>query len=280
MLERVSKWPNLTLDQVDEYVVTQKDGGADYIKLFQEDGCSLALPFAIPSPSPELQRAIIDAGHNLGLKCVGHATSLDSTRTLLEAGVDGLTHTFIDQPVTHEIVQIYKDRNAFVIPTLVVLASITAEEQEVREKTAALATNGGFIDETVKGFMTMSLGAKAEKARLQYAFDTIKRFKEEGIDVLAGTDSIPGLLGTAIGPGLWMELWFYVNRCGMTPVAALKAATSVTARRFGFSDRGIIEDGKRADLVLINGDPTQDIEAWKNIAQVWKGGVKAYVGKQ
>jgi len=62
-------------------------------------------------------------------------------------------------------------------------------------------------------------------------------------------------------------------RDGLTPVQALAAATSVPARIFHLDDRGSIREGLRADLVLVQGDPTTDILATRQIVTVWKKGV-------
>jgi imidazolonepropionase-like amidohydrolase len=87
------------------------------------------------------------------------------------------------------------------------------------------------------------------------------------VPILAGTDSpVPG---TAYGASLHGELALLV-RAGATPTQALAAATSVAAHVFHLSDRGLIKPGLRADLVLVQGDPTKDISASRNIVAVWK----------
>jgi hypothetical protein len=63
-------------------------------------------------------------------------------------------------------------------------------------------------------------------------------------------------------------------RAGLTPTEALAAATSVPARAFRLNDRGRIAPGLRADLVLVDGDPTADITATRAIVGIWKGGVR------
>lgn len=68
------------------------------------------------------------------------------------------------------------------------------------------------------------------------------------------------------------ELWMYVNRCRFTPLEALVSATSKIADRFNLSDRGIIQEGRLADLVLVSGDPTESIDAIGNIRTVWRNG--------
>jgi hypothetical protein len=62
---------------------------------------------------------------------------------------------------------------------------------------------------------------------------------------------------------------------GLTPLEALRAATSLPARHFGLADRGRIAVGMRADLLLVRGDPSADITATRAIEGVWKGGVRA-----
>lgn len=96
----------------------------------------------------------------------------------------------------------------------------------------------------------------------------------------SGTDSASGLRGTAFGLSLHQELYLYVERCGLTPLEALRSATGNTARRFKLEDRGLVAKGKRADLLMVEGDPTKDITCTLNIAGIWRGGVAAEsVGK-
>jgi imidazolonepropionase-like amidohydrolase len=71
---------------------------------------------------------------------------------------------------------------------------------------------------------------------------------------------------------LHRELELLVNE-GMTPVRALAAATSATAQAFHLADRGHIRPGLRADLVLVEGDPTSKIDSTRNIVGVWKAGL-------
>lgn len=61
---------------------------------------------------------------------------------------------------------------------------------------------------------------------------------------------------------------------GLTTTDALRAATTLNAEHFGLSDRGVIEPGKRADLVLIAGDPVADIRATRQIRSVWLAGTE------
>lgn len=164
------------------------------------------------------------------------------------------------------------------MPTIVVLTSLTGEEQVWRDRFADIVKSRKVISEAQYDNMKTCLGAKAEGATVEHAYESIKQLKAAGIDVVAGTDSVAGLQGTAIGPSLWQELAMYVDKCGFTAEEALRSATEVGARRFGFHDRGTIEVGKRADLVLVDGDPTQKVERlWEDngVVSVWKEGFLA-----
>lgn len=187
-------------------------------------------------------------------------------------------HTFVDQAPTDEIIALYKKTNAFVVPTLTVLTSLTGEEQEWRDRFARVAKSKGLITQAQHDTMCEILGAKAESATIEHAYASIRQLKAAGIDVVAGTDAIAGLKGTAIGPSLWQEMAMYVDKCGFTPEEALRSATEAGARRFKFEDRGTVEVGKRADLVLVAGDVTQKLDRlWegKGVVSVWKEGLLA-----
>nr|WP_242466822.1 amidohydrolase family protein [Brevibacillus brevis] len=83
-----------------------------------------------------------------------------------------------------------------------------------------------------------------------------------GVDILVGTDvapvPIPSLGGLAHGASVHHEMQLLV-KAGFTPIEALRSATSKPARCFGLVDRGRIAEGARADLILVNGDPTTNI---------------------
>ena len=97
----------------------------------------------------------------------------------------------------------------------------------------------------------------------------VAQLHRNGVRLLAGTDaSSPG---TAHGASLHDELHLLVL-AGLSPPAALAAATSVPAAAFGLTDRGGIAPGMRADLVLVHGDPEHDITETRTIGQVWRAG--------
>jgi imidazolonepropionase-like amidohydrolase len=68
------------------------------------------------------------------------------------------------------------------------------------------------------------------------------------------------------------ELHLFVHKVGMTPRDALRSATSLVAKCFQFEDRGRIAEGLNADLLLVEGNPLEDIDATLNIRGVWRDG--------
>ena len=89
----------------------------------------------------------------------------------------------------------------------------------------------------------------------------------------SGTDSGPSIHGSALGAAMHLEMSLYVTHCGFLPVEALRSATGISAQRLNLTDRGHVAVGKRADLLLVRGDPTRDIADSTNVEKVWKAGV-------
>jgi adenine deaminase len=92
------------------------------------------------------------------------------------------------------------------------------------------------------------------------------------VPVLAGTDAPAP--GTMYGASVHREMEYLVD-AGSTPTAALVAATAATAQAFRMTDRGWIKPGMRADLLLVDGDPTKQIRDTRRIVAIWKRGVRA-----
>jgi imidazolonepropionase-like amidohydrolase len=104
---------------------------------------------------------------------------------------------------------------------------------------------------------------------LNNAEEAVRELKAAHVPILAGTDA-PNT--SAHGVGLHHELELLVH-AGLTPVEALRGATSAPASVFQLGDRGVIAAGARADLLLVKGDPTADIKATRGIVAVWKAGI-------
>jgi len=108
-----------------------------------------------------------------------------------------------------------------------------------------------------------------------HARGSVRAAHAAGVTILAGTDA-NNERGAPYRPvhgvALHDELALLVD-AGLSPAEALRSATASPAEIFGLRDRGVIGAGRRADLVLVDGDPTADIGAVRRIREVWIGGV-------
>ncbi|KAF2704738.1 hypothetical protein K504DRAFT_472078 [Pleomassaria siparia CBS 279.74] len=268
----IAKWPKLTNREnvVDYLEWNKKEMKPDYIKLMHESGTSMG--FQLNYPSVELQRIIVEESNKRGYLTVAHALCLKDTLEVLEAGVNGLTHTICDQPPTQELVIAYKKNNAWLNPTLAAIGSLTTEGQELQHRFAHDKRVEGLIEEKEIGKMCNCMAMAAKTSKAEYAYESVRMLKKAGIDIVVGSDSAGPAVGTAFGLSVHHELYLLVHQVGFTPEEALRAATSVTARRFNFTDRGRLAAGLNADLLLVEGNPVEDIDATLNIRGVWRDG--------
>ena len=261
-----------TPEEAIAYVPKLVAAGSDYIKFMVDDGSVEGHPGL-----PMLDQATLNAGvaeaHRHGMLTLAHALTLDATRMALDAGIDGLTHLFMDRPHTPEIVERIAESGAFVV------ACVTLNASMMGITGAELADDprvGSRLDERWTETLRSSFGHYPQ-GKIEDVLASVKALSDAGVDVLVGTDvsmPLPFLGGLAHGASVHHELQYLV-RAGLTPRQALRAATALTARRFGLDDRGRIAPGLRADLLLVNGDPTTMIGDTLNIRAVWRRGVRA-----
>lgn len=243
--------------------------GSDYIKIVYDSGA--AYQMKMPSIDLEALRATIAAARKANKLAVVHIGSQASADDAIAAGASGLIHLFADSPPADDFTARVKKAGAFITPTL-----------SVNESATGVASGASLIDDPhFKALITpaerRNLGASFPKRpnsrlRIEYAFAATKSLHDAGVPILAGTDA-PNP-GTAHGVSMHRELELLV-KAGLSPEAALAAATSVPAKVFTLKDRGRIVPGMRADLILVSGDPTRDITATRDVVHIWKGGVRA-----
>src|SRR5690606_16248977 len=169
-----------------------------------------------------------------------------------------------------DFAQRVKDAGMFVIPTLSVIESVAGVTGSA--DIASSSPLAPFLTPDEKAALHASFPQRAgTKVRLEHAVLTTRQLHAAGVPILAGSDA-PNP-STIHGATLHRELEL-LTRAGLSPVAALAAATSVPADAFGLGDRGRIAVGRWADLVLVDGDPTADVTMTRRIAEIWKGGVR------
>ena len=242
--------PGIAVDGPDDaarFVGTRIDQGADHIKIILEDS---HLPGAKPL-SDETTAAIARVAHAAGLVVVAHVTSVETIAKAVRADVDVVTHASLTAQLPPELEREIAERALVVVlvPTLSMMHGV-AERMGPR------------------------LPPTAPRMDYANAEATVATFRRAGRTVLAGTDanaSAASPFQPPHGVSLHEELQRLVA-AGLTPVEALQGATSSAARAFGLTDRGVIAPGRRADLLLVDGDPTADVVATRSIRGVWIAG--------
>jgi len=261
--------PIPTLDDVadaDRFVADRLAEGSDYIKIIIEDGS--AYGGELPSLDEERVRGAVEAAHTRGALAVAHISSQANARMAIERGVDGLVHTFASEPPDPDFGPFVARSGVFLVPTLVVLESVSGEsavEELIEDPVLGPTIQASEVANLRIAFPEVS----TERNTMEYALASVRAVLQAGGTVLAGSDA-PNP-GTVLGLSLHREMELLV-RAGMSPVEALRAATAATADAFGLEGRGRIVEGGRADVLLIDGDPTTDIRDSRYMEQIWKEG--------
>lgn len=231
------------------------------------DGCGKTLlPGLIDAHTAQFDAAIT-AAHRTDKLAVVHVSRQQDAMRAVNAGADGLVHIFVDANADAAFARATRRQNTFAVPTLSVLVGMAGADEGARLAGDARLPPQLSADQV--GSLKARFGATSHPHYLEYALASVRSLHAAGVTILAGTDA--GNPGTAHGASLHGELVLLV-RAGLTPAQALTAATWAPARRFGLTDRGRIAIGQRADLLLVDGDPTRDITATRAIRAVWKNG--------
>jgi imidazolonepropionase-like amidohydrolase len=216
--------------------------GADVIK-FCASGGVMSLADEVDTPQLTLAEmtAVVDEAHRLRKRVAVHCHGDSAARDAIEAGVDSIEHgTFL----RHETLEAMKAKGVYLVPTLLVQHQV-----------------GRGLDR-----LPPEVAVKARKA-CEAAPAMVRRALEIGVKIALGTDS--GVFRHGINA---REMGLLVN-AGMSPIAALKSATSVNAELLGLASKiGTLEAGKRADIVAIPGNPAEDISVTEKVMFVMKGG--------
>jgi imidazolonepropionase-like amidohydrolase len=234
-----------------------------------EEGTVLKAP-GLPMLTNDTLLTAVREAHSHGKLAIAHTLTAAATEQAIAAGMDGLAHVFLDQPHTPDLITAIANSGAFVTPCLVLNSSIMGHAPSTLASDARVSSklSPDWLSTLSSSFNTFPEG------NFPSVLATVAALHKAGVDILVGTDASvpqPHLGGLAHGASVHHEMQMLVG-AGLTPVEVLKAATSVPARRFGLSDRGRIAAGLRADLLLVEGDPTVDIGDSLSIRRAWRRG--------
>lgn len=182
--EELATYPKLEKpEEAKAFVEARVGEGASYIKLMNESGTLMEQQFN--KASMELQKALIDQAHSKSMLTLAHATCLQDTLDILEAGIDGLAHQFADKPPTQQVLDAYKKSNAHLNPTLAAMGSLTTEGKELQEKFAHDPRIQHLLPEDARHRVCACMSmAKLPGASVEYAYETVRQLKAAGVDIV------------------------------------------------------------------------------------------------
>ncbi len=191
----------------------------------------------------EEMKTIVAEAHRLGRKVAAHAHGAQGVQLASEAGVDSIEHGHLMDDASIATV---KKNGTHVVPTLYLM--------DWHRENAATRKMPDFMVKKME--MVSAQGQK-----------NLKRAFEAGVKIAFGTDA-------AVYPhGLNAHEFAVYVRLGMTPLQAIRTATTNAADLLGWSDKvGGIEPGKWADIIAVDGDPLADVTTLQQVKFVMKGG--------
>lgn len=251
--------------------LTQK--GVDFVKLRVDDGLGAQTP--VP---PEAYNEVIRVASEHSTPVAVHLYKLEDGKGVLRAGARLIAHSIRDVPVDQEFIDLLRQNNACLAPTL------------VREfSTYTYATRPDFFDDqfflekaapdNVESYITPAIQTSQTSAAAQYWRDHLATaganavtLQNAGVTLALGDDSSTAFAGRWAGYFSHVELKMLVD-AGLTPQQALVIATANGAKCLGREGEvGTLVPGAWADFIVLGADPLQDILNTRQIQSVWISG--------
>lgn len=248
-----------------------RDDGASGVKIWYDDWYG-----QMPRMSAEVARLVIETSARLGLRSYAHVYRVDDAKELVRLGLRTLAHMPRDRVADDELWSLMRERDAAVVPTLIVPDSnivwldrpafLDDPLFRLAVPDAAFLRSDGFLD---------AIRAKKEfphlRPDLTNALANVHGAYEAGVRFGFGTDA--GVSQRTVGYGEHRELEL-LTECGVPPAEAVRMATLGAAEVLGLHDRGEIAAGRMADLVVLREDPLADVRALRTIESVWVDGAQ------
>ncbi len=246
----------------------------DVVKIWVDDRNGRA-----PRLSPVLYRAVIDEAHQRGLRVNAHVFYHDDAVGLVAAGIDGLVHLVRDVEMSDTLIADMVKRNVYIN------ANMSSPRRAAQVGNPPWLTPADPLLQLLKESVAPSVIARmqadfgsrdptaAAAARERYSIleRSLVRLAAAGAKVVLGADT--GLEDHFFGLAEHLELQAMVD-AGMTPAQALVAATSRAAEYLHLDDRGSLVPGKRADLLVLDASPLDDILNAGRISRMFINGVE------
>jgi len=249
-------------------------GGADAIKIAMD-----RIPLDAPRMSPEVAAAVVRSARKHGLRVVAHIGTTQDAIDAAEAGASLWVHGVYKERIPDDQIAVLAGYGIPMVATIEVFDRYARGSEgpivptRIERETVPASVLESFYpvpeDFDVGGLQSwLDLARSTREVRT----DNVRRLRAAGVTILAGSDTQSGVFP---GAGLHRELGNLV-RAGMTPAEAIRAATLDAARFLasgGEPDAGVIAVGKRADLILVEGDPSRDVGVLQDLREVFLAGV-------
>jgi len=290
LLSTLDHWLNLPAER--QFMVLSDSASAvQGVRYLQGLGAQAVKVWFIVRPGSDLEamsRAVAVAGREAaraGLPLIVHATGLAEAKAALRAGAKLLVHSVMDQPVDAEFLRLAKAAGTRYCPTLTVADGYARIPEAARSGVSPVLDDPlGAVDSLTRarvagtaGEARRRLGADPPRrdsvfaARRRIMDANLRAVRRAGIPVVTGTDAGNPL--TLHGPAIFAEMEA-MQAAGMAARDVLLATTREGARAMGRGDDlGTLEQGRAADLVVVDGDPTRDVANLRRIRWVMRGGI-------